>query len=503
MIPDESVRGRTPPPWIYALPGIERARAYSRGLLPWPPLSRLLGLRTTHVAAGTATVVMPASEAMSTGSGQLELSSLMMTALRSASLTALPAGVDAVPLTYSNYFFRPARPQPGNILGRARVVNSGNLFVVAEVQVEDPDGRHCAQGTLQSAIRPVEPAPPPPPATMQPVEEPVYDTPDPYLRRFSSESFRSAFERGDGPAVALALLQGEPPICHLLGMGFEEVTLGRGMASMPASEWFVVEDGKVSPNIISTFASLAGWASSITMLRPDRSMAALDGTVRFLHPVRADGRRLHAESHSTEAATDLRVAYTTIRDADGKLVAQHTGAVTLLDIARRARRQRGESRRVLATLLFADIVDSTGHAKRLGDAGWQRLLEDQRLAVRREVSRHNGTEVDTAGDGFFARFDAPAHAIGAASASRQATTSLGLEVRTGIHTGECELQGSKLAGMAVHIAARVQAAAQPGEILVSSTVKDLAVGSGLRFADRGEQILKGVPDPWRLYAVVD
>ena len=107
------------------------------------------------------------------------------------------------------------------------------------------------------------------------------------------------------------------------------------------------------------------------------------------------------------------------------------------------------------------------------------------------------------GDGFFARFDAPAQAIGAACAARQATTSLGLEVRSGIHTGECELQGSKLAGMAVHVAARVQAAAQPGEILVSSTVKDLAVGSGVRFADRGERNLKGVPDPWRLYAVVD
>ena len=119
------------------------------------------------------------------------------------------------------------------------------------------------------------------------------------------------------------------------------------------------------------------------------------------------------------------------------------------------------------------------------------------------MSRHNGTEVDTAGDGFFVRFDSPAHAIEAARAARLASASLGIEIRAGIHTGECELEGNRLAGMAVHIAARIQAAAQPGEILVSSTVKDLAVGSTVRFEDKGEKSLKGVPDPWRLYAVTD
>ena len=158
---------------------------------------------------------------------------------------------------------------------------------------------------------------------------------------------------------------------------------------------------------------------------------------------------------------------------------------------------------MLATLLFTDIVDSTGHADRLGDAAWHALLEQHKLAVRREISRHNGTEVDTTGDGFFVRFDSPAHAIQAARAVRLATVPLGIEIRAGIHTGECELEGSRLAGMAVHIAARIQAAAAAGEILVSSTVKDLAVGSNVRFTDKGETTLKGVPDPWRIYAVAD
>jgi len=503
VILDEPVRGRTPPPWIHALAGIERVRAFSRGLLPSPPLARPLGLRTTHVAAGTATVVMPASEASVSGNGQLEISPLMMTALRNASLTALPPAVDATPLTFTTNPLRPAWPRSGNILARARVVNSGNLFVLAEVQVEDPDGRYLAQGSLQSAIRRVEPAPPRPPETMQPVEEPVYETPDPHLRRFSTTPVRDLFEQGDSTALTRAVHEGSVPFTSLFGICYEDMTEGRAIASMPASEWFCVHESDVSTNAISALANVVGWGAAVLLLKPGRSLAALGGTVRFLRPVRPDGRGLRAESLSTEPAPDLFVGNVTIRDADGQLVALQTGAVVRLDNAQRMRRPRRQSRRVLATLLFTNIVDSTGHAKRLGDSRWQTLLDEHRLAVRREVSRYNGIEVDTAGDGFFARFDAPAQAIGAACAARQTTTSLGLEVRTGIHTGECELQGSKLAGMTVHIAARIQAAAQPGEILVSSTVKDLAVGSSLRFADRGEQNLKGVPDAWRLYAVVD
>ncbi len=158
---------------------------------------------------------------------------------------------------------------------------------------------------------------------------------------------------------------------------------------------------------------------------------------------------------------------------------------------------------MLATLLFTDIVESTKHAERLGDARWRSLLEEHRLGVRREISRHNGTEVDTAGDGFFVRFESPAQAIAAARAAQRATASLGIQLRAGIHTGECELEGNKPAGMAVHIAARIESLAQADEILVSSIVKEPATGSSVRFADRGEHELKDVPDRWRLYAVVD
>ncbi len=201
MIPDEPVRGRTPPPWFRALSGIERVRAYTRGLLPWPPLARLLGMRTTHVAAGTVTIAMPAAEASLTPNGQLQIVPLLMSALEAASLTALPSGMDIAPLRFSIDPFRPAWPRPGNLLARARVVNSGNLYVFAEVQVDDPDGRHVAQGSLHSAIRRVEPAPPPPPESMPPVAEPVYETPDPYLRSFPCSPFAELLEREDGLAI--------------------------------------------------------------------------------------------------------------------------------------------------------------------------------------------------------------------------------------------------------------------------------------------------------------
>jgi uncharacterized protein (TIGR00369 family) len=505
VITDEPVRGRTPPPWLRALSGIERQRAFSRGLLPWPPLARLLGMRTTHVAAGTVTIAMPAAEASLTPNGQLQFIPLMMRALEGASGTALPGGMDVVPLRFTIDPFRPAWPRPGNLLARARVVNSGNLYVFAEVQVDDPDGRHIAQGLLHSVIQRVEPAPPPPPETMQPVEEPVYETPDPYLRSFASSPFADIADREDGLTTVRKVADGRlrSPFHTLYGFHSEEFAVGRAVMSMPASEWFCDLGSDVSWSVIAALADSANWMAAITLHQPGQSMVGLDGIVRFLRPVRADGRPMRAEAVLTEPVPNLFVGDTKICDADGRLVAMSSGSVARLDAAQRTGRRRKESRRVLATLLFTDIVDSTGHAQRLGDARWRAMLEEYKLTVRREVSRHNGTEVDTAGDGFFVRFDSPAHAIEAARAARQATAPLGIEIRAGIHTGECELEGNRLAGMAVHIAARIQTAAQPGEILVSSTVRDLAVGSTIRFADKGEQTLKGVPDPWRLYAVVD
>ena len=159
--------------------------------------------------------------------------------------------------------------------------------------------------------------------------------------------------------------------------------------------------------------------------------------------------------------------------------------------------------RVLATILFTDIVGSTEKAAALGDRLWGELLARHHAAVRRELERFDGRELDTAGDGFFASFDGPARAVRCALAVRDAVRALGLDVRAGVHTGECERLDGTLGGIAVHIGARVSAQAGPGEVLVSSTVKDLVAGSGLAFEDRGKHELKGVPGSWRLFQALD
>jgi class 3 adenylate cyclase len=158
--------------------------------------------------------------------------------------------------------------------------------------------------------------------------------------------------------------------------------------------------------------------------------------------------------------------------------------------------------RVLATVLFTDIVSSTEHAAELGDRQWRELLERHDRLARREVERRRGRVVKSTGDGLLATFDGPARAVRAGAALREAASKeLDLELRVGVHTGECEAIGDDLGGIGVHIAARIESAAAPGEVLVSSTVRDLVVGSGLRFEDRGEHDLKGVPMPWRLLAL--
>jgi class 3 adenylate cyclase/pimeloyl-ACP methyl ester carboxylesterase len=157
--------------------------------------------------------------------------------------------------------------------------------------------------------------------------------------------------------------------------------------------------------------------------------------------------------------------------------------------------------RVLATVLFTDIVDSTRRAAEMGDRDWHALLDAHDAVVRTQLARFRGREVNTSGDGFLAMFDGPQRAIRCAMAIRDAVQTLGIQVRAGLHTGECEIRGDDIGGIAVHIGARVSALAGPNEVLVSSTLRDLVIGSGLEFEERGAHKLKGVPGEWQLFAV--
>ncbi len=159
--------------------------------------------------------------------------------------------------------------------------------------------------------------------------------------------------------------------------------------------------------------------------------------------------------------------------------------------------------RVLATVMFSDIVSSTERAAAIGDRRWRDLLDRHDALIRRELARHGGREVKTTGDGFLALFDGPARAIRCAVAIRRALQAEGIQIRIGLHTGEVELRGDDVGGIAVNLGARVAAMAAPGEVVVSSTVRDLVAGSGIAFEDLGEHALKGVPDRWRLFAIAD
>ncbi len=160
-----------------------------------------------------------------------------------------------------------------------------------------------------------------------------------------------------------------------------------------------------------------------------------------------------------------------------------------------------EPERELATVLFTDIVDSTRRAAEVGDRRWRTLLDEHNRLVRRELERFRGRETKTTGDGFLATFDGPARAVRGARAIVRALESIGMELRAGLHTGEIEMMGDDIGGVAVHVGARVGAMAGPGEVVVSGTVRDLVVGSDLEFVDRGARVLKGVPGEWKLFAL--
>jgi class 3 adenylate cyclase len=221
---------------------------------------------------------------------------------------------------------------------------------------------------------------------------------------------------------------------------------------------------------------------------PDGELEVKPETSRFIAG-RIPGARL--VEHSS-AAGPHRVHWY----ARGDSIVEEVGKfLTLL------RAEEASFDRVLATVLFTDIVGSTEKAAELGDRAWRDLLERHHSTVRVLLARYRGREMDTAGDGFFASFDGPARAVRCAMAIAEAVRPLGLEVRAGLHTGEVETIDDKVGGIAVNVGARVVGHAEPGQVLVSSTVKDLVAGSGLVFEDRGEHQLKGVPGEWRLYAV--
>jgi uncharacterized protein (TIGR00369 family) len=432
------------------------------------------------------------------------MSALSNQTLHAGADTAIEAGMDLDPITVSVQYFRPPRPQPGNFLARARVLNSSSAFVSCTAELEDPVGRLVGFAASQWAVRRIDPPPPAAPASIEASDDAVYATPDPPDRPSVGGLAPAAMQaRHSGLELTRMIMAGHLPplpLMHTCGARWVDVDEGLTHVVMPASEWFCNRSHTLDPGAIESLLNIASTSAALTLAAPGEPLAGLEQTTRFLRPVPADGRELSAKGTVTHRSGNLITVDAEATDANGQIFAVQSITYAVLDV--RMHRPL-EPERVLATLLFTDIVGSTLRAEQLGDAAWRSLLDEHHALVRAELGAHRGREVKTIGDGFLARFESPASAIHAARAIRDGVKRLHLEVRGGVHTGECEVHGTDLAGIAVHVAARIVALAGPNEILASQTVRDLAAGSGIRFAARGKQKLKGVEGDYDLFAVED
>jgi uncharacterized protein (TIGR00369 family) len=285
-----------------------------------------------------------------------------------------------------------------------------------------------------------------------------------------------------------------------------EAREGAMTMSMATSGWLCDGFGVVYSGALAYLADTAITLAAGTTVPAATGFSTIDLKLYLLRPVLPVDGELIARATVTHRGRTIAIVNCEITGPDGALVAQAAGSVLILPgrhwthPVHVADEITAESGRVLTTVLFTDIVGSTRRAAELGDDRWRQLLAEHHAIVREQIRRFRGREVDTAGDGFLVAFDGAARAVRCAMAAREGLQRIGLEIRSGVHAGECEESGGKLVGIAVHIGSRVLAIARPGEVLTSGTVRDLVAGSGIEFDDRGEHTLKGISGQFHLYA---
>lgn len=498
------MRGGLPTPSFFSLPGVEQLRAYQRGLTPAAPLSRLTGFRLTAVDTGSVTLSLPLSAWLQLGDGMVDLKVVTEVALQSAARTTAPAAQEVRTVSVSVNHLRPCTLKSEILIARARVLNTGPTFTLAEVLIEDALGRAVAQASGSVLVRVMDPPPPPPSAARLRIEDAVYATPDPPLRPVPQDGVLPAdlLDETTGWGTLLprwAAGELTSPLCGLLDMRFIDASAGSTAWVLRTSEWHCLDRRQVQPGVVLCLAHYALTSAAGTLCPPDHRVGVLEQSLTFLAPVVPDGRELLARA-TVVHQRELLFVTVEVTDDGGHQVALGSQTAVLTPSTARSAREGGKER-VLATVLFTDIVGSTRRAVQLGDAAWRQLLEEHDSWVRRQFQSFKGREVKRTGDGFLATFDSPARAVQCARAIRDAVKRLGIEIRAGLHTGECELVGADVAGIAVHIASRIQSTAGPSEVLVSSTVRDLVAGSGLRFTDHGRHALKGIAGDWQLFVV--
>jgi class 3 adenylate cyclase len=507
---DEPARGGFPEPGFYGLPGIDQARAYLRRRVPRPPLSHLFGIRVTQVGAGTATCTMPASPWLQAATGVVDAAALVEVAMSIAVLTTVPTGADfrTAGLTYTP--FRPCTLESEVLIARARVVSSGATFTFSEVLVEDALGREAMRASGVAVVEGGEASPAPALAdiAVAPVPEPRYSSPDPYRRPLPPGVGvlpPGAFDRDEVLSLATRMLSGEhprPPVWDVIGLRDMEIEERKSRIVMPTSDWFCWRSrDRISPAVIVMLTYRALVTCSYSDIRAGDRHGVLGISFSLLSEVANDGTDLVAEGRVTDREGDFLFTKATVTDSSGRPVAIGQHAMLRLRPRRRAVQA---AMTAVTTVLFTDLVASTETAAELGDEHWGEVLARHHALIRQQLDQFDGREVKTTGDGFLAVFDDPARGVGCALRLRSTVRGLGLDLKVGVHTGRCELSSDgDVAGIAVHVAARVLQAAGPGEVLVSGTIRDVLLGSEFKFEDRGRHTLKGIDGEWPLFAVSD
>ncbi|MDP1820548.1 MAG: adenylate/guanylate cyclase domain-containing protein [Acidimicrobiales bacterium] len=483
---NEPVRGVVPEASFSSLTGVEQMRTYLRGRLPRTPHAHLLGYRMTQASAGASVVSQPISPWFEIYDGFVDLTATAELSVFVTAMTVAPPGTILRPVTMSLRYLRPCTVQDKSVIARGRVLHAGSTFTTVETTIEDTLGRGVAHATGCVVGVAIVPAPPAlAQALDEAADEPVYGTPDPPRRSVPASLSRTTV----------------PPFATFLGLQVVEESASRAVTTMPASEWFCNAAREVEAGVIACHSTLTASLITARIAEPHQRAVTFEQASSFLRPVPADGRQIVSTATTHVRTADSFVLDAEAVDADGQQIMVGRGTLLLRD--RKPPNARRPVERVLLTVLFTDVVGSTETATEMGDARWREVLEEHHQLVRRQIDGHGGREVKTTGDGFLATFDSPSRAVECATAIRHAIRALGLEIRAGLHTGECEVVGRDVAGIAVHVASRVQTAAQPGQILVSGTVRDLVTGSGLRLVDQGTRQLKGLGGDWLLLSVED
>ncbi len=472
------------------MPGLERVRRLMAPDASQPPLFRLTGIRVVQAGPGSATCSMPASTLLLDPLQWVDLFMLTESAATMAGTAGAAPGRDVRCAAISFHHQRVAELASERLIARASTTHTGRRYSLVDVAVEDAIGR-----PLTRAIASLVAIPACDGNQRDPVE-PTWPTPDPWKREYPPPPIDEVTEvmqlRRAWDESSLA------PLHAQLGVQVVEAAQGRHATTLPTHGWLLDRPDRIAGGVIVGLTAWTMGGATATLIPAHHQITVIAQHTQLLRPIaRSDGPVL-CQARVTHQADEFHVTAAEVTDTNGQVVAT-AGFTAIATPMRDGAPPPAE--RLLATIMFSDIVESTTQLAELGDERWRSRLALHHAMVRRQLDAFRGREISTSGDSFLALFDKPARAVQCAKAIRGGLRAEGIEVRIGLHTGECELAEGDISGIAVHATARIQSDAAPGEILVSQTLRDVTAGSGVVYEEAGERALKGFEERWRLFSV--